>query len=98
MMAYSFTTPFVASLMFAACMKKTAVPGSTFAKHKKIAEGVLSEDDQLLSEILFNMNSIEQLDRITGRMEYLKHIIKSRDKEIMKEFLDELRKNMESEE
>jgi len=97
MMAYSLTTPFVASLMFAACMEKTAVPGSTFAKHKKLAEGLLSEDDHLLSEILFNENSIEQLDRITGRMEYLKHIIKSRDSEIMKEFLHKLRENIRSE-
>lgn len=96
MMAYSFTTPIVASLMFAACMKKTAVPGSTFAKHKKLAEGVLSEDDHLLAEILFNEHSIEQLDRIAGRMEYLKHIIKSKDRDIMKEFLNKLRENIGS--
>ena len=95
-MAYSFTTPIVASLMFAACMKKTAVPGSTFAKHKKLAEGVLSEDDHLLAEILFNEHSIEQLDRIAGRMEYLKHIIKSKDRDIMKEFLNKLRENIGS--
>lgn len=94
MMAYSLTTPFAASLVFAACMESTAVPGSTFARHRKIAKGLLSEDDHLLAEILFNPNSVAQLDKITSRLEFLKHIIKGRDYEEAKRFFGKLRQNV----
>ncbi len=95
MMAYSLTTPFVTSLMFAACLDKTSVPGTNFARHMKLARGVLSEDDRLLCEILFNPHSVPQLDRITQRLEFLKHIIKGRDYEEAEDFLAKLRKKVE---
>ncbi len=94
MMGYSLTTPFVASLVFAACMESTAVPGATFARHKKIAKGLLSEDDQLLAEILLNPYSIPQLEKITSRLEFLKHVIRGKDKEEMIKFFGNLRKNL----
>jgi prephenate dehydrogenase len=94
MMAYSLTTPFTASLVFAACMEDTAVPGTTFARHRKIAKGLLSEDDHLLAEILFNPYSLRQLEKITARLELLKHIIKGKDYEEAKRFFDRLRKNV----
>ncbi len=94
MMAYSLTTPFTASLVFAACVDKKAVPGTNFARHMKLAKGVLSEDDHLLTEILFNPRSIIQLDRVTARLELLKHIIKGKDYEEAKRFFDKLRKNV----
>lgn len=95
MMAYSLTTPFTSSLVFAACMDNTAVPGTTFARHREIARGLLSEDNHLLAEVLFNPESISQLEKITSRLEFLKHVIKARDTEEIKRFLDKLRKNME---
>lgn len=91
MMAYSLTTPFVSSLVFASCVDKTAVPGSTFSKHMKIAQGLLSEDDHLLCEILFNPQSVPQIERITSRLEHLKHMIIGRDYEATQEFLSKLR-------
>jgi prephenate dehydrogenase len=94
MMAYSLTTPFTASLVFAACMESTAVPGATFARHRKIASGLLSEDDHLLAEILFNRYSLPQLEKITARLEFLKHIIKGKDYEEAERFFDKLRKNV----
>ena len=94
MMAYSLTTPFTASLVFAACMERKAVPGSTFARHRKIAEGLLSEEDSLLAEILFNQYSLRQIEKVTSRLEYLKHIIKGKDYEEAKKFFDTLRKNV----
>lgn len=96
MMAYSLTTPFVASLVFAACVDKGAVPGTTFARHKKIARGLLSEDDHLLAEVLFNQYSIGQLEKITARLEFLKHVIRARDMGEAKKFFDKLRLNIES--
>ncbi len=95
MMAYSLTTPFAASLVFAACVDRTAVPGTNFARQMKNAKGVLSEDDHLLAEILFNPKSLPQLEKITARLEFLKHIIKGRDFEEAKRFFNKLRKNIE---
>jgi prephenate dehydrogenase len=94
MMAYSLTLPFISSMAFAACVDRSAVPGTTFAKHMKIARGLLSEDDHLLGEVLFNAHSLSELDRVTAMMEYLKHIIRDRDQEVLKDFLGSLRKNI----
>ncbi len=96
MMAYSLTIPFVSSLTFAACLDAKAVPGTTFKKHMAIAEGLLSEDDHLLSEILFNPHSLRELDRITSRLEFLKHVIKAKDYEEAHAFFKTLRKNIAS--
>lgn len=95
MMAYSLTLPFVSSMVFAACMHGKAVPGTTFAKHMHIAKGLLSEDDSLLAEILFNSYSLTQLEKVTGRLEFLKHIIKGHDYEEASRFFNKLRSNVE---
>ena len=94
MMAYSLTTPFVTSLVFASCLDMGVVPGSTFARHRKIAKGLLAEDDWLLCEVLFNKQSLPQLERITSRLEFLKHVIKARDYDEAREVLEKLRKNI----
>jgi prephenate dehydrogenase len=94
MMAYSLTTPFAASLVFAACMESAAVPGTTFARHRKIARGLLSEDDHLLAEILFNRYSLPQLEKITAKLEFLKHVIKGKDYDEARRFFTKLRKNV----
>jgi len=98
MMAYSLTLPFISSMAFASCVDKSAIPGTTFSKHMRIAEGLLSEDDHLLTEILFNPYSMAELDRVTAKLEYLKHIIRERDHEEMGAFLQRLRKNMSAKE
>ncbi|MBI2837147.1 MAG: prephenate dehydrogenase [Acidobacteria bacterium] len=95
MMAYSLTTPFAASLVFAACVDETVVPGTTFARHLTIARGLLSEDDQLLAEVLFNPHSLDQLRKITSRIEFLKHVIADRDQEEARRFFATLRKNVQ---
>jgi prephenate dehydrogenase/chorismate mutase len=94
MMAYSLTLPFISSMAFASCVDRSVVPGTTFAKHMTIAKGLLSEDDSLLAEVLFNTYSLPELDRVTAMMEYLKHIIQGKDHEVLSDFLDRLRKNI----
>jgi len=94
MIAYSLTLPFVSSLAFAACLDKRPVPGTTFKKHLFISKGLLSEDDYLLSEILFNPHSLPQVEKVTNRLEFLKHIIKARDFEEAKSFFNRLRENL----
>lgn len=92
--AYSLTVPFAATMVFAAHLHTLSVPGTTFRKHLEIARGLLSEDDYLLAEILFNPYSLPQLEKITQRLEFLKHIIRCRDYEEARRFFDRLRANL----
>jgi prephenate dehydrogenase len=95
MIAYSLATPFASTMVFASCMKKIDTPGTNFKRHMTIAKGLLSEDDRLLTEIMFNPYTIRQLEQINSKLSYLTHIIKGRDSEEMKKFLDSLRANIE---
>ena len=54
----------------------------------------MSEDDFLLSEILFNPNTAGQLARISSALAELKDIIEARDSQAMKAFLDRVRANI----
>jgi prephenate dehydrogenase len=93
--AYSLSVPFSSSLVFAACMKKQEAPGTTFRKHLDVARGVLSEDDYLLSEILFNPFTIEQVEKIRIQLAALIRIVEERDFEALKGFFNGLRENIE---
>ncbi len=93
--AYCLSVPFSSSLVFAACMKKQEAPGTTFRKHLDVARGVLSEDDYLLSEILFNPFTIDQVEKIRTQLARLIEIVQERDFEALKDFFDSLRRNIE---
>lgn len=75
-------------------MKQPDAPGTTFAKHYDTARGVLSEDDYLLSEILFSPQTPEKVQNVISQMEDLLQIIKSRDSVQMKAYLEKLRDNI----
>ena len=60
----------------------------------KIARGLLSEDDYLLTEILFNPRTPHQIARIQEELDILQEIIKNKDSERMKEYLTKIRKNI----
>ena len=92
--AYSLSIPFSSTMVFAACMKEQEAPGTTFTKHFKIAEGLLSEDDFLLSEILLSPHSLKQVERISEQMDRLKEMIKARDTEQLTAFFQCLRHNL----
>lgn len=92
--AYSLSIPFVSTMAFAACMKHQDAPGTTFQKHYEVAQGVLSEDDFLISEILFNPYTPEQIEKILEKMSQLLIITKQRDAGAMSKYLTELRENI----
>ncbi len=92
--AYSLSIPFASTMVFASVMKKQEAPGTTFRKHLEIAKGLFSEDDFLLSEVLFSPFTLEQLDKISDRMDYLRQIIREKDEVKLREFLGQLRKNI----
>jgi prephenate dehydrogenase len=92
--AYSLSVPFASTLVFAACMKKQKAPGTTFKKHFDIATGLLSEEDYLLTEILFNPFTTEQVENIRHELKVLLGLIKAKDTEGMKHFLAGVRLNI----
>lgn len=94
MIAHSLSLPFVSSMIFASCLENTAVPGTTFRKHREIADVLMREDDDLLSEILFNPPSLIQLEKVTSRLEFLKHVLKARDYDEARRFFQRLRNNL----
>mgnify|MGYP003505712230 FL=1 len=87
--------PFASTMVFAATMKHQDAPGTTFKRHMKIARGLLSEDDYLLTEILFNPRTPKQIERIQEELNTLLDIIKNRDTDGIKAFLTKIRKNIE---
>lgn len=66
-------------------MKKQDAPGTGFKRHLAVAKGLLSEDDRLLTEIMFNPYTIRQLELINSKLAYMTHIIRQRDYDEMKE-------------
>lgn len=92
--AYSLSIPFVSTFVFAAVMKHQDAPGTTFKRHMAIARGLMSEDDYLLQEILFNPRTNMQLDKIKEQLTRLQAIIEQRDSAAMKQYLDKVRDNI----
>lgn len=92
--AYCLTIPFASTLAFGSIMKHQNAPGTTFKRHMAIARGLMSEDDFLISEILFNPHSDRQLGLIVEHLEELRDIIRRRDSAAMKAFVDRVRGNI----
>ena len=61
-----------------------------------IAKGLLSEDDYLLSEILFNPYSPQQIENIRAELKTLLDIIENKDTERMQDFLKKVRTNIQT--
>lgn len=92
--AYSLSIPFASTLVFASVMVPQEAPGTTFKRHMDIAKGLLGEDDYLLSEILFNPHTHNQVEKIRAELKTLMEIIDEKDTERMQEFLKKVRGNI----
>lgn len=93
--AYSLSIPFVSTFVFAAVMKHQEAPGTTFKKHMAIARGLMSEDDYLLQEILFNPRTPAQVENIRRELKEILEIISAKDAERLKKYLTKIRKNIQ---
>lgn len=93
--AYSLSIPFASTLVFASVMKPQEAPGTTFKKHMDIAKGLLSEDDYLLTEILFSPYTPEQLNNIRHELKTLLDVIDNKDAQAMYAYLKKIRENLE---
>lgn len=92
--AYSLSIPFASTLVFASVMKHQEAPGTTFKRHMDIAKGLLSEDDYLLTEILFNPYTPAQVEYIREELKNLLEIIDKKDAKSMLQFLTKVRGNI----
>lgn len=92
--AYSLSIPFASTLVFAGVMEHQYAPGTTFKRHMAIARGLMSEDDFLLSEILFNPNTPAQLAKIQDKLAQLQQIVANRDSKAMAQFLHDTRERL----
>lgn len=92
--AYSLSIPFAATLAFASVMKHQEAPGTTFKRHMQIAEGLMSEDEYLVSEILFNPHTPSQLQGILDKLSDLLEIVKKKDSKAMSAYLAQARENI----
>lgn len=93
-MAYSLSVPFVSTFVFSAVMKHQDAPGTTFKRHLKIAKGVLSEDDTLLREILFNPRTKNHVEQIRAELKDLIAIIDDKDEDAFAKYLTRIRGNI----
>lgn len=94
--AYSLSIPFVSTFTFAAVMKPQDAPGTTFKRHMKIAHGVMSEDDYLLQEILFNPYTHGQVAQIRTELKELMEIIEHKDADRMHAYINKIRENVKA--
>jgi prephenate dehydrogenase len=92
--AYSLTVPFCSTIVFAACMKQLEVPGTTFRKHLNTAQGLFSEDNFLLSQILLSPYSLERLEEIKDKLSDLIELLKNKDEAGLHHLFSSLRKNI----
>ena len=92
--AYSLSIPFASTLVFASVMKHQDAPGTTFKKHMNIARGLLSEDDYLLTEILFNPHTPQQLEDIQKQLSVLQEMVSQKDASGMIKYLDAIREKL----
>ncbi len=92
--AYSLSIPFASTLVFASVMKHQEAPGTTFKRHMNIARGLLSEDDFLLTEILFNPYTPAQVEGIREELKNLLEMIEKKDTVAMRNFLTKVRANI----
>lgn len=93
--AYSLSIPFVSTFVFSAVMKHQDAPGTTFKKHMAIARGLMSEDDYLLQEILFNPRTPSQVENIREELKELLEIITNKDAAGMKAYLTKIREHIQ---
>ena len=75
-------------------MKELEVPGTTFRKHLEISRGLMSEDNYLLSEILLNPFTLEQVENIHKKLEDLIAMIRNKDENGIHGFFQDIRHNI----
>jgi len=96
-MSRSLSVPFILSMLFAGNVDHSVHPGTTWEKHKQIAQGLFSEDDSLLSEVLLNPSSLDQIRLLKAELSHLQTTIEKGDKQGVLQFIRNNRCNISRE-
>ncbi|MFO8235384.1 MAG: prephenate dehydrogenase/arogenate dehydrogenase family protein [Bacteroidales bacterium] len=92
-MAESLSLPFLITLLFSANSENNKMPGTTYQKHKEIAEGLLSEDNNLMTEILLNNHFQKQVKNIENTLRMYADAIQNRDAQILISHIENIKMN-----
>jgi len=93
-MSGSLSVPFMLSMLFAGNVDRRVHPGTTWEKHMQIAQGLFSEDDSLLSEVLMNPYTLDKIHWLKKALSRLQTAIEKEDKQAMLQFIHDHRSNL----
>jgi prephenate dehydrogenase len=91
LMAESLSLPFLSTLLFSANTHETNAPGTTWQKHQNIEAGLLSEDDSLIKEVLFNPYTKKKIQEMESSLKQISKFIENKNAGGFKKFLYQLR-------
>jgi len=92
-MAITLGQPFLSTFLFGS-ESKTALPsGTSYKRHHQILNGLLSEDNSLLAEILLNKHILPHITHMKNVLEHFYTLIQQKDREGIDQYLYDLRAN-----
>lgn len=91
LMAESLSLPFLSTLVFSSNSTYNVMPGTTYKKHQEITRGLMSEDNHLLSEVLFNDNTLKQIEGMADTLKLYADIIRNKDADTLFSLLNKIR-------
>jgi prephenate dehydrogenase len=94
LMADSLSLPFICSLLFSANIENNQAPGTTYKKHLQTALGLISEDETLLTEVLLNPYTLNQIKNLQKVLEELNQNVKQNKKNGLKNILRKAKDNV----
>jgi len=96
-MASSLGLPYISAVLFTAGMHKQTVPGTSFRKQLELTEGILSEDPALLSEVLLNIHTRNQVSFLKNYLARLEEILNEEDEKPLDQLFNFLKNKISSE-
>lgn len=87
-MACALSLPFLCTLAFAEGIHAHPLPGTTWRRHLAVARGLLSEDDNLLEEILFTPDTVRMCAQLVASATELERIVQERDGSALRAWLE----------
>ena len=93
-MAYSLSTPFVSTFVFAAAMKQLQAPGTTFKTPLGHRPRCAGRGQWTAARILWNPHTVQQVELIRNELAELSEIIAEKNADKLDAYLTRLRDNI----
>ena len=92
LMLHSLGVPYFMAFLFSSIEDNSDVPGASYSKYKELAAKVLSEDENLLCEVLFNMGVDDRFEIVYKKTNEIRDIILNKDYKNALRLLDKVKK------